>query len=144
MPYPDSALSVFLYSCGKQSGAPESEFALWNGDGTINELVSYAEDVTDEKSENFIPEKDRIAVFDLDVTLVGEQFLIYFEWLMFTQRVLDDPDFTADDEMKGTAVDILNAGKNRSIPEDVEERESRLLGQSVRWHDYRGLPQLCQ
>lgn len=125
-----TALSVFLCSCGKQSSALESEFTLWNGDGAINELVSYVEDVTDEKSENYIPEKDRIAVFDLDGTLVGEQFPIYFEWLMFTQRVLDDPDFTADDEMKETAVDILNAGKNRSIPEDVEERESRLLGKA--------------
>lgn len=33
-------------------------------------LIEYANNVTDEKSADFIPQKDRIAVFDLDGTLL--------------------------------------------------------------------------
>ena len=106
------------------------EFSMWNSQGTIQHLIDYVEAVTDEQSDDFIPVADRIAVFDLDGTLVGEQFPIYFEWLMFAQRVLDDPDFQADDEMKEVAREILTAGQNRSIPEDIEEKESQLFGKA--------------
>lgn len=121
-----AACGLLLTSCGQKT----DDFTLWNKDGVIKELVAYVEDVTNEKGENFIPVKDRVAVFDLDGTLVGEQFPIYFEWLMYAQRVLADPDCQADEEMKAVARDIITAGENRKIPEDIEEKESLLFGKA--------------
>lgn len=123
-----------LCACGGAQNTKDDNmndsFSLWNSEGTINQLTAYMSDITDESSDNFIPTQDRIAVFDLDGTLVGEQFPIYFEWLLFAQRVLEDDTFVADDEMKSVAEQILLAGKSRDIPEDVEEKESRLFGKA--------------
>jgi len=102
---------------------------MWNSDGVINELVAYVEDVTNEESENFIPEDDRIAVFDVDGTLCGEQAPIYFEWMLFCERVLNDPTYTATAEQKDVARQILQAGIAKSIPETIEEDESKLFGE---------------
>lgn len=119
-------MAISLFGCSMK----KDDFTMWKSDGTIKELVSYVEDVTNKKSDNYIPAEDRIAVFDLDGTLVGEQFPIYFEWLMFAQRVLADPSCQADEEMKQVAEDILLAGENRHIPEDIEEKESLLFGKA--------------
>ena len=79
------ALSLSLSGCGaagKQeaglaSGSTSSgknyEFTLWNeGAPALKALKEYVQDVTDEKSKNFIPKEDRIAAFDMDGTLYGE------------------------------------------------------------------------
>ena len=51
-------------------GAPLS---LWNDDAPAKAaLVEYVESVTREGSPDFIPEESRIAVFDLDGTLMLE------------------------------------------------------------------------
>ena len=42
-------------------------------------LVSYVHAVSDESSESFVPEEERIAVFDMDGTLYGELFPTYFD-----------------------------------------------------------------
>ena len=49
--------------------------------------------ITDKNNKDFIPVEDRIAVFDLDGTLFCETDPIYFDWNMFTYRILDDPDY---------------------------------------------------
>lgn len=108
----------------------KDDFTMWQSNGVITELVEYVNDITDEKSCDYIPVADRIAVFDLDGTLVGEQFPIYFEWLMYSQRVLSDPSLQKDEKMKAVAEDILYAGEHRSIPENLEEQESLLFGKA--------------
>ena len=63
--------SIFT-GCAKKSTNEES-FAAWVDNSVpIAALKEYVEDVTNEKSENFIPVEDRIAVFDLDGTLYCE------------------------------------------------------------------------
>jgi len=115
---------LFLFINKKES----NNFSLWNEEGVINELIKYVEDVTNPKSENYIPEEDRIAVFDLDGTLLCEQAPIYSEWMMYAQRVLDDPNYNATQEMKDVANEILNAAINKMIPENTEEDESYYFG----------------
>ena len=46
------------------------QFKYWNDCEALNTLTTYVTAVTDEKSADYIPEKDRIAVFDMDGTLV--------------------------------------------------------------------------
>ena len=57
------------------------------------ELVSYVNAVTDENSADYIPVKDRIAVFDLDGTLFCETDPVYFDYRLLYHRVMEDPDY---------------------------------------------------
>lgn len=126
-----TAMALSLTACaGNTASKDKTTLSQWKSDGVVTKITEYVETVTDEKSSDFIPVKDRIAVFDLDGTLIGEQDPIYFEWLMFAQRVLDDPDFTPTDEMIEVAGEILYAGREKSIPEDIEEKESQLFGKA--------------
>ena len=69
----------------------ESILTLWESESSIiQKLVPYIKSITDKNSIDFIPIEDRIAVFDLDGTLFCETDPIYFDWYMYTYRVLED------------------------------------------------------
>ena len=68
-------------------------FKLWNECSSLNKLIEYVNDVTNEKSENYIPVEDRIATFDMDGTFIGELYPTYFEYNLLEYRVLDDPSY---------------------------------------------------
>lgn len=103
----------------------EGDFSDWSEDSkTITSLKSYVEDVINPESENFIPIEDRIVVFDMDGTLYGELAPIYIDWWMYAYRVLDDPNFKADEEMKKVGEEIRKAGETREIPETLEKEHS--------------------
>ncbi len=72
----------------------QEPLSLWEESAKARkELVSYINDVTDEASKNFIPVKDRIAVFDLDGTLFCETDPNYFDYTLLKYRVLEDADY---------------------------------------------------
>ena len=72
----------------------QSPLSRWTDDAKAkNELISYIEAITDEKSADFIPVSDRIAVFDLDGTLFCETDPNYFDYTLLKYRVLEDPDY---------------------------------------------------
>ena len=94
-----------------------SNFKYWNQESkAFKELTSYVKDVTDKKSPNFIPEKDRIAVFDLDGTLICETTPSYFEWMMHIQRALYDPNYTPSAQDKADAEQVLEAVRSIGVP----------------------------
>ena len=69
-----------------------NDFKYWTKDAVAKQkLVEYVKDVTDKRSKNFIPVEDRIAVFDVDGTLVCETAPFCFDFMMFVHRTLDDP-----------------------------------------------------
>lgn len=68
--------------------------SLWtSGARAKNELISYMKAITDEGSKDYIPVKNRIAVFDLDGTLFCETDPNYFDYTLLKYRVLEDPDY---------------------------------------------------
>ena len=84
-----------LCSCDKKYS-----FKYWNKDAkSLQEIVDYVEDVTNSKSENYIPEEDRIVVFDMDGTLLGENSPSYIEYMLLLHRVFDDPNYKAPEEI---------------------------------------------
>ena len=105
-----------LSSCTK-SAAKKEYFKLWNKDcESIKALKEYVEDVTNEKSSNFIPVEDRIVTFDMDGTFVGELYPSYFEYNLLEYRVLDDvtyKDKASESEVEAaTAIrDFVRNGK---------------------------------
>ena len=72
----------------------EDELSLWTADAEAKKaLVSYVESVTDENSPDFIPVEDRIAVFDMDGTILCETDPYYFDHCLLVYRVLEDPEY---------------------------------------------------
>ena len=101
------------------------DFKYWNKDAkSYQALVKYVEDVTDKKSKNYIPEEDRIAVFDLDGTILGERTPCYFEWMMYLERALNDPTYTPSQEDHDYALVVKDAIEKGKIPEDMERKEA--------------------
>ena len=74
---------------------------------------------------NFIPVEDRIAVFDMDGTLLGERSPSYLEWMMYLDRALNDSSYTASEEDRSYAEVVKEAIYNGSIPADMERKEAR-------------------
>ena len=117
-------LIVFCFittGCVKTSSNKE-EFATWVNDSMpVAELKKYVEDVTNKKSENYIPLEDRIAVFDLDGTLYCETFPIYGEWLLFADYVLNTPGYEPSEEIQAVAQEIAGIKKASDIPSHMEQ-----------------------
>lgn len=80
-----------------QLAAPQqSSFHYWKKDSaTIDKLKAYVNQVTNPKTKTFVPIENRIAVFDVDGTLLDERGPFYFDWMIFLHRVLHDPTYKA-------------------------------------------------
>ena len=98
----------------------EEPFAEWNADApALNALVDYVEAVTDESSPDYIPERDRIAVFDMDGTLMGELYPTYLEYYMLAWRILKDPTIEPDAEMLAVGRTLRDCALDNSFPADM-------------------------
>ena len=96
---------------------PEKEFlTLWNEVESKNILINYIKDITNEKSINYVPKEDRIAVFDFDGTLFQETDPMYTDYKIYMYRVLDDPDYNATDEQIQLANELKELAKNGQMP----------------------------
>ena len=70
-------------------------------------LRDYVSKVTNPNNKNdFIPVKDRIAVFDVDGTLTCETFYTYYDTMMFIEFCLNDHPDRVSDELKNIAMSI--------------------------------------
>jgi phosphoserine phosphatase len=95
----------------KVSGSKEEQNALgkyWTADSSVaQKLRDYVEKVTNpEDKDNFIPVKDRIAVFDMDGTLTCETYYTYFDTMMFIEYCLHDYPDKVSEELKEVARSI--------------------------------------
>ncbi len=71
------------------------------------ELRNFVAKITNpDDRENFIPEKDRIAVFDMDGTLTCETYYTYYDTMMFIEYCLNDHPERVSDELKEVAAAI--------------------------------------
>ena len=68
--------------------------SLWTENAPAKKaLISYMDTVTDEGSADFIPVENRIAVFDMDGTILCETDPYYFDHMILVYRVLEDPEY---------------------------------------------------
>ena len=93
---------------GNQTAAAPTLGQYWTeGSEAAQSLRDYVAKVTDPKdTANYIPEKDRIAVFDMDGTLVCETYYTYFDTMMFIEYCLKDHPERVTDELKQAATEI--------------------------------------
>lgn len=99
---------------------PAEIIPFWSEDSpTMQQILSLVSSMTEETSDAYLPEEDRIAVFDFDGTLFGERFPTYFDNCLFLHRVLDDETFQAPADIKEYAQELRTALEN-----GTEEPES--------------------
>ena len=103
-----------------------SNFQYWNKDAaSYKALTNYVKTVTNKKSADYIPPEDRVAVFDMDGTLLGERTPSYFEWMMYVHRALEDPTYTPAPEDRAYAQVVKDAIYAHAIPGDMEGKEAK-------------------
>ena len=84
-----------------------SNFKYWQkGAAVLAQLRDYVQKVTNPKDKDFIPVRDRIAVFDVDGTLVCETAPFCFDFLMMVDRALYDSSYTASARDAQNAKDV--------------------------------------
>ena len=86
----------------------EGALDAWTeGSKPVRELLDFVSRVTDPDSESFVPEEDRVAVFDMDGTILSENHPGDLEWAMFLRRVMHDSSFTPDEKQKEFAEEMI-------------------------------------
>ncbi|MBQ8133759.1 MAG: hypothetical protein IJ192_05070 [Clostridia bacterium] len=97
------------------------ELEYWTeGSEVAQSIKDYVKQVTDPKSDKFIPVEDRIVVSDLDGTLMGELYPAYFDYCMFVHRALYDDSYEALEDMKAFARELEESIKTRTLPKGFE------------------------
>ncbi len=117
----------------------EELFSAWNPDApALNALVEYLSAVTDAASPDFIPAKDRIAVFDLDGTLMCETDPFCFEYRVFADYALNHTD-EMPEEVLAVAQEIEEAVGGQK-PDGMSARQAAAAAKA-----YKGMTmaELC-
>ena len=94
------------------------------GSAAAESLNDYLRAVTDEKSPDFIPVDERIAVFDLDGTLMCETYPFCFEYMVFADYALHSGSDTITDEVRAVAQEIVDAA-GKAKPNGMSTRQAR-------------------
>ena len=121
-----SVVMMLPVSAGRAESLPAAEqseeaFSLWNeGAPALSALLDYVEAVTAEGSPDFIPPADRVAVFDMDGTLMGELFPTYLEVVLLAHRILADPSYAPDEEMLSFGRMTRDHALDKSFPADYD------------------------
>ena len=103
-----AAAVVYYVTTQKKKNAVSPLTGYWTENSeAAQSLRDYVAKVTDPKqADSFIPEKDRIAVFDMDGTLACETFYTYYDTMMFIEYCLNDHPERVSDELKEIAASI--------------------------------------
>lgn len=103
-----TAVACIVISDRKEDTQAVPLTTYWTSDSAAAQsLRDYVAAVTDPKNETgFIPEKDRIAVFDMDGTLTCETYYTYYDTMMFIEYCLVDHPERVSDELKQIAASI--------------------------------------
>ncbi len=132
---PDTTSAMSTQEISQIKVSKSGNFKYWTKDADAKQkLVAYVKDVTNKSSKNFIPVEDRLAVFDVDGTLICETAPYYAEWMMYLQRALYDKNYTpsqADaDYAKMVEDTIRNNGKfpSDSMLKEAQSQESVFAG----------------
>jgi phosphoserine phosphatase len=110
-------VTTLLLACGSPGNAPppassEAPLQSWNEGEARGRILDFVARVTDPEGPDFVPESERIAVFDNDGTLWSEKPL-YFQFLFAMDRVRelapDHPDWQGRQPFRGVLEDDLDA-----------------------------------
>ena len=96
------------------------DFKYWTKGSVANQkLVNFVTDVTNKNSKNFIPVEDRLAVFDMDGTILCETAPYPFEGMLWINRALYDENYTASESDRNFAIGLEKFIKTKN-PNDIK------------------------
>jgi len=117
---------VTLFPEGARKAEKEGPALLtdwWTeGSGAAASLNDYLVRVTDEASADYIPIEDRVAVFDLDGTLMCETYPFCFEYMVFADYALEHAD-AMPEEVLAVAREIVDAA-GKAKPDGMSTRQA--------------------
>jgi phosphoglycolate phosphatase-like HAD superfamily hydrolase len=125
-------LALVLVGVGLETpaGALADPLPSWNDTDAKAAIIEFVEGVTDPSSDTFVPEDDRIAVFDNDGTLWSEQPL-YFQALyaldVLREKAEADPSFLTSDVLRAAAegdMEGMMAGGVKGLVEIIDVSHS--------------------
>ena len=83
----------------EQPQSKTTSLEYWTEDSpAMKSIMAFVSEVTDEDSDKFVPEAERIAVFDSDGTLYGELFPTYVDQCLMIHRLVHDDTYKGADE----------------------------------------------
>ncbi|MDO4405193.1 MAG: HAD family hydrolase [Atopobiaceae bacterium] len=104
--------------------AGNADFSAWSEDSaSLKTLVDYVEAATTEGSAGYVKPEDRIAVFDLDGTLMCETFPWCFEYMVFADYALNNPNYKAPNDVAAVAQEIVDSAWGEK-PKGMSERQA--------------------
>ena len=95
-------LSCLLSSC-REDIIENDPLSLWNDNAAKNAIVTLLKTVTDANNPDFLPEKDRVAVFDMDGTLLLEKpNYVLFDFVIrrLMEQIAGNPDLKKNQPYK--------------------------------------------
>ena len=102
-------------------------FPSWYPDSeSLRELVDFVDACTDESSADYLDPADRIAVFDMDGTILCEKAPVYVDYCLTMYRVLDDPNYNATEEERDAMQQIRDHAYSEGktfIPEGIDKND---------------------
>lgn len=121
------SVSKSVMESAKQGGEAKETGSLgeyWaKGSEPAADLSGYIAAVTDEASADYIPPEDRIAVFDLDGTLMCETYPFCFEYMFFADYALNSGSDTVTEETRAVAQEIVDAA-GKAKPDGMSTRQA--------------------
>ncbi|MBQ7534552.1 MAG: haloacid dehalogenase-like hydrolase [Stomatobaculum sp.] len=93
------------------------------GSPAAQKLNEYVALVTNKNSGSYIPPENRIAVFDLDGTLMCETYPWCFEYMVFADYALNNPNYHAPEAIRAVAQEILDSAWGAK-PENMSTRQA--------------------
>lgn len=119
----DAASREEIAAINVKTGA---DFKYWTDNSPVKaKIIKFVEDAKNKNSANYIPEDDRIAMFDMDGTFYCETAPYYFQETMFLYRALEDKSFKPDQKMVDFAKQIQPKIMNKKGL-SAEERKTLL------------------
>ena len=96
----------------------------WSADAQPKKaLTEYMAAITDKGGSSYIPVEDRIAVFDLDGTLMCETYPRCFEYMVFVDYALNNPAYQPTDAVKAVAQEIMDT-RWQEKPSGISTRQA--------------------
>lgn len=104
---------TMLVSCAQHEKQPTADpLPSWNEGASKKAIVEFVNSTTNPNNNSFIPEEERIAVFDNDGTLWSERPLYFqfeFAFDMVRVHVADHPEWQEEQPFKGILENDVNA-----------------------------------
>ena len=117
---------------GLTAQAEAESIDCWAEDSpAMASIIAYVESVTDEASPDYIPPRERIALFDSDGTLIGERYPTYSDQCMLLYRLLHDDTCTDSNEEDVTfAKELETAIENHEALPDSPRSTAQMAAES--------------